>query len=153
MENELRFRLATIDDLPAIVAMLADDVIGSARERWKIPLPENYIKAFYQINADPQQELTVVELNGEIVATFQLSFIQGISHQGSRRAMVESVRTHSAHRGKGIGRKVFDWVINRAREKGCQILQLTTDKKRPDAIRFYESLGFTASHEGMKLKV
>jgi GNAT superfamily N-acetyltransferase len=90
-------------------------------------------------------------MDGTIVATFQLSFIQYLTHKGTRRAQVEAVRTHVAHRGKGIGKKVFEYIANRAREKGCGILQLTTDKKRPEAIRFYETLGFTSTHEGMKL--
>jgi GNAT superfamily N-acetyltransferase len=152
MEN-LHFRLANIDDLPAIVAMLADDILGAKREKLEDTLPSSYTKAFAIISADPHQELTVVEMDDEIVATFHLSFIQCISYQGGRRSMIEAVRTHSAHRGKGIGKKVFAYAINRAKEKGCHLLQLTTDKQRPDAIRFYESLGFTASHEGMKLKL
>jgi GNAT superfamily N-acetyltransferase len=151
--EELHFRLATINDLPAIVAMLADDILGSARERLEDPLPGSYTKAFEIINADPHQELTVAELGDEIVATFHISFIQCLSYQGGRRSMIEAVRTHSAYRGKGIGKKVFAYAINRAKEKGCHLLQLTTDKQRPDAIRFYESLGFTATHEGMKLKL
>jgi GNAT superfamily N-acetyltransferase len=150
---ELHFRLATFNDLPAIVAMLADDILGAAREKAEDPLPASYTRAFAIISADPHQELTVVESNREIVATFHLSFIQYISHQGGRRCMIEAVRTHSAYRGKGIGKKVFAYAIDRAREKGCHLLQLTTDKQRPGAIRFYEALGFAASHEGMKLKL
>jgi GNAT superfamily N-acetyltransferase len=153
MNQSVLFRKATIADLPAIVAMLADDILGAKREKLEDPLPGSYSKAFEIIDKDPHQELTVVEMNDEIVATFHLSFIQCISYQGGRRSMIEAVRTHSSHRGKGIGKKVFAYAIARAREKGCHLLQLTTDKQRPDAIRFYESLGFTASHEGMKLKL
>ena len=153
MNDELNFRLATIDDLPAIVAMLADDILGSKRERLEDPLPDCYTRAFAIISKDPHQELTVVELNGEVVGTFHLSFVQCLSYQGGRRSMIEAVRTHAAHRGKGIGKKALAYAINRAREKGCHLLQLTTDKQRPDAKRFYESLGFIASHEGMKLKL
>jgi GNAT superfamily N-acetyltransferase len=97
--------------------------------------------------------LTVVELNGEIVATFQLTFIQYLNLQGGLRAQVESVMTDANHRGRGIGTKVFAYVINRAKEKGCVLVQLTTDKRRPDAFRFYERLGFVASHEGMKFRM
>ena len=101
----------------------------------------------------PYQELTIVEMNGEIVATFHLTFIQYLTYQGGRRAQVEAVRTNSKYCGQGIGATVFKYAINRAKEKGCHLLQLTSDKKRPDAIRFYESLGFSATHEGMKLKL
>jgi len=148
----LKFRLATKEDLPEIVSMLLDDVLGSKREKISDEIPQSYFDAFEKIAKDPNQELTIVELDGEKVATFQLSFIQYLTYQGGMRAQIEAVRTHSNHRGKGIGKLVFEHAINRAKEKGCHMLQLTTDKQRPDAIRFYESLGFVASHEGMKLK-
>ncbi|GAB4031228.1 GNAT family N-acetyltransferase [Spirosoma jeollabukense] len=153
MLQELTFRLATKDDLVAIVRMLSDDTLGASREKFDEVLPENYVAAFARIEQDPNQELTVVEMNGELVATFQLTFIQYLTYQGGLRAQMEAVRTNSAYRGQGIGTKVFAYAINRAREKGCHLLQLTSDKRRPDAIRFYESLGFTATHEGMKLKL
>ena len=95
--------------------------------------------------------MTVVEINGEIVGTFQLTFIQYLTHQGGLRAQIEAVRVSSAHRGKGIGAQMFNYAIDRVRKKGCYVLQLTTDKQRPRAIEFYESLGFVATHEGMKL--
>ena len=152
MNNELIFRLATINDLSHIINMLADDTLGIKREKLETPISDSYIKAFEIITADPKQELTIVEKNGEIVGTFQLTFIQNISHQGGLRAQVESVRTHSSYRRQGIGVKVFEYIVNRAKEKGCVLLQLTTDKQRPDAIRFYEKLGFLATHEGMKIK-
>ncbi|MFN3852314.1 MAG: GNAT family N-acetyltransferase [Spirosomataceae bacterium] len=148
----LNFRLATKEDLPEIVSMLLDDVLGSKREKISDEIPQSYFDAFEKIAKDPNQELTIVELDGEKVATFQLSFIQYLTYQGGMRAQIEAVRTHSKYRGKGIGKLVFEHAINRAKEKGCHMLQLTTDKQRPDAIRFYESLGFVASHEGMKLK-
>lgn len=153
MDLPLQFRLATKDDLFDIVQMLSDDPLGATREKMEDHLPDNYIKAFEKIVSDPNQELTVVEMNGEIVATFQLTFIQYLTYQGGLRAQVEAVRTNSTYRGQGIGTKVFDYIINRAKEKGCHLLQLTSDKRRPEAIRFYESLGFTATHEGMKLKI
>ncbi len=151
MTHPLTFRLATEADLSDIIHMLLDDPLGATRESPGDALPESYYRAFRQIAADSNQELTVVEQNGEIVATFQLTFIPYLTHQGGMRAQVEAVRVHSAHRGKGIGTQVFEYIRNRAQEKGCHLVQLTTDKRRPDAIRFYESLGYIATHEGMKL--
>ncbi len=153
MDNELHFRLAKIQDLAHIVRMLSDDVLGATREKFELNISSNYINAFERISADTNQELTVVEMNGEIVATFQLSFIQYLTQQGGLRAQVEAVRTSSSHRGQGIGTKVFQYIINRAKEKGCNLLQLTTDKKRTEAIKFYKAIGFTSSHEGMKLSL
>lgn len=153
MDKELTFRLARKDDLLDIVRMLADDNLGATREKFSDILSDNYIKAFDIINSDHNQELTIVEMNGVKVATFHLTFIQYLTHQGGLRGQIEAVRTHSNYRGQGIGGKVFDYAINRAKEKGCILLQLTTDKKRPDALRFYETLGFVATHEGMKLKL
>lgn len=153
MNASLTFRLATTEDVPAIVQMLLDDVLGATRESTGDSIPEKYIIAFKKIEADPNQELTVAEMNSEIVATFHLTFIQYLTYQGGLRAQVEAVRTHAKYRGQGIGASVFAYAINRAKEKGCHMVQLTSDKQRPDAIRFYESLGFVASHEGMKLKL
>ena len=158
METVLSFKIATKDDLLAIVQMLLDDTLGATREKTGTissveELPESYLLAFEKISTDPNQELIIVEMNGEKVATFQLSFIQYLTYQGGLRGQIEAVRTHSKYRGQGIGKKVFEYAINRAKEKGCHLIQLTTDKKRPDALRFYESLGFVASHEGMKLKL
>jgi len=153
MDDELIFRLATKDDLLDIVRMLSDDNLGATREKFSEVLSENYIKAFDIINADHNQELTIVEMNGDKVATFHLTFIQYLTHHGGLRAQIEAVRTNSNYRGQGIGKKVFEYAIKRAKEKGCVLLQLTTDKQRPDAIRFYEKIGFVATHEGMKLKL
>ncbi len=153
MDNELKFRLATIGDLLDIVRMLSDDTLGATREKFSEVLSDNYINAFEKINADQNQELTIVEMNGDKVATFHLTFIQYLTHQGGLRAQIEAVRTNSNFRGQGIGTKVFEYAINRAKKKGCILLQLTTDKKRPDALRFYEAIGFVATHEGMKLKL
>jgi ribosomal protein S18 acetylase RimI-like enzyme len=153
LEKELKFRLATKDDLMDIIKMLADDMLGSKREVYSDNLSDNYTKAFEIINSDPNQELTIAEMNGENVATFHLTFIQYLTHHGGLRAQIEAVRINSQYRGQGIGRKVFDYAINRAKEKGCILIQLTTDKNRPDAIRFYESIGFIATHEGMKIKL
>ncbi|SOD82042.1 GNAT family N-acetyltransferase [Spirosoma fluviale] len=153
MDINLTFRLATEDDLWAIVQLLLDDTLGALRENAGTILSESYARAFDAIRSDPNQELSVAELNGEVVATFQVTFIQYLTYQGGRRAQIEAVRTHSAYRGRGIGKKIIDYPIQRARDKGCHLVQLTTDKRRPDAIRFYESLGFVATHEGMKFKI
>jgi GNAT superfamily N-acetyltransferase len=153
MNASIDFRMARTEDVPAIVQMLLDDILGATRETIGDNVSEKYMAAFKRIEADPNQELTVAEMNGEIVATFQLTFIQYLTYQGGLRAQIEAVRTHSKYRGQGIGKQVFAYAINRAKEKGCHMIQLTSDKQRPDAIRFYESLGFIATHEGMKLVI
>ena len=151
MNPDLLFRLATEADLIAIIKMLSDDPLGALREKIETPLPEAYLQAFDRIKNDNKQELTVAQINGEIVGTFQLTFIQYLTHQGGLRAQIEAVRVSSAHRGQGIGAQLFSYAIDRANQKGCYVVQLTTDKKRPRALQFYESLGFVATHEGMKL--
>lgn len=146
------FRKATRSDVPYIVQMLAHDKLGSQREDYRDPLPELYYEAFSAIDRDENQELTVIENEaGEVIGTLQLSFIPYLTYQGGIRAQIEAVRVREDQRGKGLGEKLFLWAIDRAREKGAHLLQLTTDKKRPDALRFYEKLGFKASHEGMKM--
>lgn len=147
----LTYRLATESDLTDIIRMLADDPLGAVREDFQLPLPASYQQAFASITNDKHQELTVVEVDTEIVATFQLSFIQYLTYQGGIRAQIEAVRVKAAYRNKGIGKAIFQYAIQRAKEKGAHLLQLTTDKQRPEAKRFYESLGFVDSHEGMKL--
>lgn len=135
-----------------IVKLLADDKLGQQREDYREPLPEKYYIAFEQIAADNNQELIVVENEEqEIIGTLQLSFLQYLTYQGGIRAQIEAVRIRADHRGKGLGAKFFQWAIQRSQERGAHLLQLTTDKKRPDALKFYEKLGFKASHEGMKL--
>ncbi|MDQ4122521.1 MAG: GNAT family N-acetyltransferase [Acidobacteriota bacterium] len=151
MPENLTFRRATLNDLPKIVEMLADDFLGAQRERFQIPLPEDYVRAFEEIDADENNDLIVVEQNGEIVGTLQLTFIPSISFQGGRRAQIESVRVAANKRGQGIGRKMFEWAIRRAQRKNCRMIQLSTSNDRADAQRFYESLSFKASHVGMKL--
>ena len=148
----MKFRKATTNDVPNIVEMIADDGLGSKRENYIIPLPKTYYDAFELIDSDPNQELTVVESEtGQIIAVFQMTFIPYLTYQGGIRAQIEGVRVHKDHRGLGIGKIIFEWAIQRAKERKAHLLQLTTDKKRPDAIRFYESLGFKATHEGMKM--
>jgi GNAT superfamily N-acetyltransferase len=151
MQPDLTFRLATEDDLIAIIQLLSDDPLGALREKVATPLPPAYLQAFARIKKDSNQELTIAEIDNQIVGTFQLTFIPYLTHQGGLRAQVEAVRVSSTHRGKGIGTQLFNYAINRAKEKGCYVVQLTTDKQRPRAVQFYESLGFVATHEGMKL--
>ncbi len=153
MSGEVTFRIALESDLSAIVEMLADDQLGSTREKFELPLPLAYTTAFENISKDHNQELTVAEMNGEVCGTFQLSYIYGLSLQGALRMQVESVRVSSKYRGQGLGSKFFEYIIKRAKVKGCKLIQLTSNKQRPDAIRFYEKLGFVPSHEGMKLNL
>ncbi len=149
----LEFRQATIEDLPEIVRMLADDFLGEQREQYEDPLPESYIRAFREIETDKNNELIVSELDGEIVGTLQLTFTPSISFQGGKRATVESVRVDEKYRGQGIGREMMLWAIERAKREGCISMQLTTNTDWVDAYRFYENLGFSKSHFGMKLKL
>lgn len=148
----IRFRIATKKDVPFIVEMLADDKLGALREDYCEPLPQVYYHAFEQINIDKNQELIVVENETkEIIGTLQLSFIPYLTYQGGVRAQIEAVRIRKDQRSKGYGEQFFKWAIERAKERKAHVLQLTTDKKRPEAIKFYQKLGFQASHEGMKL--
>lgn len=151
--NQVTFREATIQDLDRIVYMLSDDILGSKRERYKHPLPKSYIKAFQSINSDPNNELIVACYGEEIVGVQQITFTPFITHKGGWRATIEGVRTTSLERGKGVGTMLIRWAIQRAKERGCHMVQLTTDKKRPEALDFYEKLGFKASHEGLKLQL
>ena len=147
----LDFREAKTSDVTTLVEMLSDDVLGAVREDQSFPLNEAYTNAFNSISNDPNNELMVVELKGEIVGMLQLTFIPYLTHTGSWRCLIEGVRIHHEFRGQGLGALFFEWAIERAREKNCYIVQLTSDKQRPDAIRFYQTLGFVASHEGLKL--
>jgi len=147
------FRRAAAADLPAIVALLADDVLGAGREDPSDPPNPAYVAAFAAIEADPNQLLAVAEDGARVVGCLQLSFIPGLSRLGLWRGQIESVRIAASHRGAGLGRRMFEWAIGQCRARGCGLVQLTTDKARPEARRFYESLGFVASHEGMKLSL
>ena len=148
----MKFRRALQTDVSSIIAMLADDELGKQREDYRDPLPDQYWIAFQNIDEDSNQELIVVENDlGEVIGTLQLSFIQYLTYQGGKRAQIEAIRIRKDQRSQGIGEEVFRWAINRAKERGAHLLQLTTDKKRPEALRFYQKLGFVASHQGMKL--
>jgi ribosomal protein S18 acetylase RimI-like enzyme len=149
--SDLSFRRAVAADLPILVAMLADDVLGQARERPEDPLPEAYRAGFAAIEADPHQLLLVAERDGAIAGMLQLTCIPGISHMGAWRCQIEGVRVAAAARGQGIGQAMMRHALGLAREHGCRIVQLTTNKARADAKRFYEQLGFEPAHEGMKL--
>ena len=144
------FRVASSDDLPAIVRLLADDFLGQQREDLSEPLNENYLKAFREIEADPNNELIVAELDGKVIGTLQLVITPSLSYRGSKRSIVESVRVDSSLRGQGIGREMMLWAIERAKQRGCISMHLTSHNDRTDAHRFYESLGFSKSHTGMK---
>ncbi|MEV6413506.1 GNAT family N-acetyltransferase [Kribbella sp. NPDC051718] len=144
-------RRATAGDVPGIVAMLADDEIGAGRENPADLAP--YQAAFAAIDADPNQFLVVAERNGELIGTLQLTFVPGLSRQGATRALVEAVRVASSARGTGLGTTLMQWSIEEARARGCSILQLTSDKARVDAHRFYHQLGFAQTHEGFKLQL
>lgn len=150
---QLEFRAAREDDLANLVRLLADDNLGARREDISTPLNRRYTDAFRQIDKDPNNALTVVESDGELVGMLQLTFIPYLTHTGSWRCQIEGVRIDRAHRGKGLGSRFIHWAIDRARARECAIVQLTSDKQRPDAIRFYQSLGFAASHEGFKLRL
>jgi GNAT superfamily N-acetyltransferase len=151
--SDVVFRLAKRDDLPAIVRMLADDDLGSQRERYAEPLPGSYMLAFEQIEHDSNHELIVAELNGDVIGTLHLMFLPSISFQGGLRAQVESMRVDKLYQGQGIGSDMMRWAIDRAQGRGAHIVQLTTHQSRANAHRFYERLGFKGTHLGMKLSL
>jgi ribosomal protein S18 acetylase RimI-like enzyme len=152
-EKAIIFRIATRTDLPSIVRLLADDDLGSQRERSEDPLPESYYSAYEEINKDSNHELIVAELNGEVIGTLHLMFLPSISFQGGLRAQIESVRIDTQYQGRGIGNEMMKYAIECARQRNAHIVQLTTHKSREDAHRFYERLGFKGTHLGMKLSL
>lgn len=147
--SEPAFRRATRADVPAIVAMLADDALGATRESPDDMRP--YLAAFDIIDADPHQLLAICDLDGHVAGTLQLTFTHGLSRMGATRATIEAVRIHRDARGAGLGTVMFEWAIAQARERGCAMVQLTSDVTREDARRFYERLGFEPTHVGFKL--
>jgi GNAT superfamily N-acetyltransferase len=147
----LEIRPATRDDVPAIVAMLADDPLGAARE--DLGDPQTYDAAYDRVVADPGQHLVVAERGGSIVGTLQLSVIPGLSRRGATRSIIEGVRVARDERGSGIGTELVTWAVEESRRLGCTLVQLTSDASRTDARRFYERLGFAASHVGFKLQL
>lgn len=147
------FRYAVISDLPAIVRMLADDELGSMREKYQEPLPESYFAAFEKIDSDPNYELLIAEVDGEVIGTLQLIFLLSISFQGGLRSQVESVRVDKRFQNQKIGSQLMEHAIQIAKARGAHVMQLTTHNTREDAHRFYERLGFKSSHLGMKLNL
>jgi GNAT superfamily N-acetyltransferase len=148
----LLLREAEVDDVPAIVELLVDDQLGATRDGAATDVElQPYLHAFDAIDANPAHELLVAADGGQVVATMQLSFIPGLARRGALRAQIEAVRVRHDYRSRGLGAAMFQWAINESRGRGCALVQLTTDKSRPDAHRFYERLGFIASHEGFKL--
>lgn len=151
----IKFRKAAKDDLTHIIKMLADDQLGSTREDSSMPIKQRYLDAFEIIDTDPNNELIVLEsddpTNPAILGILQLTYIPYLTYKGSWRCLIEGVRVHQDFRGQGLGTQLFEWAIDRAKQRGCNIVQLTSNKTRSEAIRFYESLGFQASHEGFKL--
>ncbi|MBR0551367.1 GNAT family N-acetyltransferase [Stakelama marina] len=149
--SDFVIRDATADDLPAIIALLQQDQMGGEDDDPGPPLDDRYRTAFDAIADNPNDRLLVGELDGRVVGTFQLTFIPGLLFHGGWRGLIEGVRVDSAVRGRQLGRQMMEWAIERCREKGCRIAQLTSNRARVDAHRFYERLGFVASHVGMKL--
>ena len=147
--GDLEIRPATTDDIPAIVAMLADDPLGAQRESPDDLAP--YLTALERLSADPHQHLMVAVRGGRVVGTLQLTIVPGLSRRGSTRSIIEGVRVHADERGSGLGTELIEWAIAESRQQGCQLVQLTSDITRTDAHRFYERLGFEATHVGFKL--
>ncbi|CAM4519067.1 GNAT family N-acetyltransferase [Paenibacillus typhae] len=149
----MEFKTATVNHLPAIVHLLADDEFGATRESYKHPLPKEYVEAFEKIEQQIGNSIIVALDNNKVIGCLQLTIIPGISRLGSIRAQIEGVRIDRGYRGKGIGESLLRYALDEAKTMGCKMIQLTTDKKRKDAHRFYERLGFVASHDGMKLSL
>lgn len=153
MTDELQFRIACAEDLPEIVRLLIQDQLGSTREVLTDPLPQVYLDAFEAMESQPGNDYIVGVINDRIVCCYQFTVIHGISRSGSSRAQIEGVRVDSSMRGQNIGKRMMADAIERAQANRCQLLQLTTDKSRPDAHRFYEGAGLTASHIGYKVDI
>jgi GNAT superfamily N-acetyltransferase len=149
--TDVIFRSALRADVPAIVGLLADDPLGSGRETVAEEVDAAYWRAFDALDADPRTTVVVAELAGEVVGTMHLIVFPTLSRRGAWRMEIEAVRVAAGHRGAGLGRRMISWAVDQARAGDCALVQLTTDKRRPEAKRFYESLGFAATHEGMKL--
>ncbi|MFE5240541.1 MULTISPECIES: GNAT family N-acetyltransferase [unclassified Streptomyces] len=147
--SDLDIRPAAPDDIPAIVAMLADDPLGAQRESPDDLSP--YRTAFRRLADDPNQHLVVAVREERVVGTLQLTIVPGLSRRGATRSVIEGVRVHADERGGGLGTQLIQWAVDESRRQDCQLVQLTSDATRTDAHRFYERLGFTASHVGFKL--
>ena len=150
---DLIFRRATEADVPAIIRLLADDMLGSSRETTGVESLPQYLSAFRVVDADANQFLLVVDDGAAIVGTLQLTFIAGLAHRGLKRGQIEAVRVARDRRGENIGEKMLAWALEKCRREQCGTVQLTTDKARTDAHRFYDRLGFKPSHIGYKMKL
>jgi GNAT superfamily N-acetyltransferase len=151
MTAPFTIRPAIAADLPALVAMLADDPLGKTREDPRLPLDPAYIAAFAAIDRDPNQILAVLHREDAVLGTLHLTLMPGLARKGAWRGQIEAVRVASGARGAGLGRALFDWAIETCRARGCALIQLTSDRARPEAHAFYAALGFEASHVGFKL--
>ncbi|MFF4832363.1 GNAT family N-acetyltransferase [Streptomyces sp. NPDC001315] len=149
--GDLEIRPATTDDIPAIVAMLAHDPLGAQRESPDDLTP--YLAALERLSADPNQHLVVAVREDRVIGTLQLTVIPGLSRKGAARSIIEGVRIHADARGSGLGTQLIEWAVDESRRQDCQLVQLTSDISRTNAHRFYERLGFTASHVGFKLQL
>lgn len=149
--TNIGIRPAVVDDIPAIVAMLADDALGASRESPDDLAP--YLAAYERLQSDPNQFLVVAVRGDMVVGTLQLTVIPGLSRRGSTRSIIEGVRVHGSERGQGLGQQLIEWAVEESRRQDCQLVQLTSDAARPDAHRFYERLGFVGSHIGFKLQL
>ena len=147
--EDLEIRPAVAGDIPAIVAMLADDPLGAQRESPDDLVP--YLAALERLAEDPNQHLVVAVREDRVIGTLQLTIIPGLSRRGSTRSIIEGVRIHADERGSGLGTRLIEWAVDESRRQGCQLVQLTSDATRTSAHRFYERLGFEASHVGFKL--
>ncbi|MEU6448325.1 GNAT family N-acetyltransferase [Streptomyces sp. NPDC046979] len=149
--GDLEIRRTTAADIPAVVAMLTDDPLGAQRES-----PDDldpYLAALERLDADPNQHVVVAVRDSRVVGTLQLTIVPGLSRRGATRSIIEGVRIHADERGSGLGTQLIEWAIDESRRQGCQLVQLTSDKTRTDAHRFYERLGFSSSHTGFKLQL
>ncbi|MFE7757287.1 GNAT family N-acetyltransferase [Streptomyces sp. NPDC057429] len=147
--SDLEIRPAALTDIPAVVAMLADDPLGAQRESLDDLSP--YVAAFRRLADDPNQHLVVAVREERVVGTLQLTVVPGLSRRGATRSVIEGVRVHADERGGGLGTQLIQWAVDESRRQDCQLVQLTSDATRTDAHRFYERLGFAASHVGFKL--
>lgn len=146
----MEYRKARLDDLPVIIQLYGDDNIGSTRETLAEPIDDIYIRAFEDIAKDSNNQIYVIEDQGKVIGTLQYTIIAHLNRTAAKRAQIESVHIHRDYRNKGIGKKFMQFAIDLAKSDGCKIVQLTSDKTRQDAQRFYQDLGFTDSHVGMK---
>ncbi|NCN28167.1 GNAT family N-acetyltransferase [bacterium] len=147
----MEIRIARREDLEQIVELLADDSLGSKREEPSTPLSECYIKAFEVIEKEANNNIVVAVEHSVIVGCLQLTFIPHLTFKGGMRAQIEAVRVKPDYRHRGIGKQLFEWAIDRAKDADCHLVQLTTNKSRPSAMKFYQSIGFESTHEGVKL--